>query len=55
MIGNVGGKILWSLQVKDQILMNGPHESIDEILAYWYPSHQSFLDIPKFEIAKMEL
>ena len=52
MIGNVGGVILWALPVKGQILVNGPLEPIDEILAYWYPSHQSFLDIPKFEITK---
>jgi hypothetical protein len=52
MIGNVGGRILWTLPVEGQILVNGPLEPIDEILAYWYPSHQSFLDIPKFEITK---
>ena len=52
MIENVGGKILWSLPVMGQILTNGPVEPIDELLAYWYPSHQSFLDIPKFEITK---
>lgn len=52
MIGNVGGKILWTLPVKGQILVNGPLEPLDEILAYWYPSHQSFLDIPKFEITR---
>lgn len=52
MITNVGGKILWSIPVKGQILVNGPHEPIDEILAYWYPSHQSFIDIPKFEVTK---
>lgn len=52
MIGNVGGKILWTLPVKGQILINGPLEPLDEILAYWYPSHQSFLDIPKFEITR---
>lgn len=52
MIGNVGGKILWTIPVMGQILVNGPIEPIDEIMAYWYPSHQSFLDIPKFEITK---
>lgn len=50
MISNVGGRILWSLPVMGQILTNGPIEPIDEILAYWYPSHQSFLNIPKFEV-----
>lgn len=50
MINNVGGKILWTLRVQGQILVNGPLEPLDEIMAYWYPSHQSFMDIPKFEI-----
>jgi hypothetical protein len=52
MIGNVGGKILWTLSVKGHILANGPEEPLDEILAYWYPSHQSFLDMRDFEIMK---
>jgi hypothetical protein len=52
MIGNVGGKILWTLPVKGHILTNGPEEPLDEILAYWYPSHQSFLDMREFEITK---
>lgn len=52
MIGNVGGKILWTLPVKGHILANGPEEPLDEILAYWYPSHQSFLDMREFEITK---
>lgn len=50
MIGNVGGRILWTLPVKGYILSNGPEEPLDEILAYWYPSHQSFLDMRGFEI-----
>ncbi len=52
MIGNVGGKILWALPVKGHILVNGPVEPLDEILAYWYPSHQSFLEMRSFEITK---
>ena len=52
MIGNVGGKILWTLHVKGHILANGPEEPLDEILAYWYPSHQSFLDMRELEITK---
>ena len=52
MIGNVGGKILWALPVLGQILVNGELEPVDEILAYWYPSHQSFLDTRNFDVVK---
>lgn len=52
MIGNVGGKILWALPVNGHILANGPAEPLDEVLAYWYPSHQSFLDMRGFDITK---
>jgi hypothetical protein len=52
MIGNVGGKIIWSLPVEGFILSNGPSEELDEILAYWYPSHECFLEMRNSEIAK---
>ena len=52
MIANVDGKILWSLPVEGQILVNGDLEPVDEILAYWYPSHQSFLNTRNYEITK---
>lgn len=52
MIGNVGGKILWSLPVEGFILSNGPSEELDEILAYWYPSHKCFLEMRNSESAK---
>ena len=52
MIGGVGGTILWTLPVKGYILSNGPQEPLDEILAYWYPSHRSFLEMRNFEIAE---
>lgn len=52
MIANVDGKILWSLPVKGQILVNGALEPVDEILAYWYPTHQSFLNTRNYEITK---
>ena len=45
MIDSVAGKIIWTLPVKGQILINGHLEELDEILAYWYPSHQAFLDL----------
>ena len=52
MIGNVGGKIIWSLPVEGYILSNGPSEELDEILAYWYPSHTCFLEMRDSEFAK---
>ncbi|MDJ0656544.1 MAG: hypothetical protein QNJ40_20455 [Xanthomonadales bacterium] len=45
MISHVGGRILWNIPVHGHILSNGPAQPLDEILAYWYPSHQSFLDM----------
>lgn len=45
MIDGVGGKIIWTLPIMGQILTNGHLEKLDEILAYWYPSHQAFLDM----------
>ena len=45
MIDGVKGKILWTLPVEGQILVNGHLEPLDEILAYWYPSSQAFLDM----------
>lgn len=39
----VGGKILWRGTVHGQTVGN---QSIHEILAVWYPSHQAFLDLP---------
>ena len=59
MIDSVDGKIIWTLPVKGQVLINGHLETLDEILAYWYPSHGAFLDMIKspkrienFEIRK---
>ena len=45
MLDAVDGKILWTLPVQGQPLVNGELEPLDEILAYWYPSHQAFLDM----------
>ena len=59
MIDSVGGKILWTLPVQGQIMVNGNIETLDEILAYWYPSNAAFLDmvsspdrLENFEIRK---
>jgi len=38
----VGGQILWRRPVLGQAV---GEQNIDEILAAWYPSHQSFLDL----------
>ena len=60
MIDRVSGKIIWTLPVKGQVLINGHLEALDEILAYWYPSNSSFLEmvnspnrIENFEIRKV--
>ncbi|MEK9597076.1 MAG: hypothetical protein VW057_14035 [Rhodospirillaceae bacterium] len=45
MIDRIGGKMIWALPLLDQILVNGHHPLLDDILAYWYPSHQAFLDM----------
>ena len=38
----VGGQILWRQPVHGQAV---GEQNIDEILAVWYPSHQSFIDL----------
>lgn len=53
MIDSVGGKILWRLPVLGQLLTNNANEPIDEIIAYWYPSHQSLLATRGTEITKL--
>ena len=45
MISFVGGEILWSLSVHGQIIHYGENRPVHEILAYWYPSHQAFLNM----------
>ena len=45
MIKFADAKILWSIPVKGQIMHNGNGQPLSEILAYWYPSHQVFLDM----------
>ena len=44
MIDAVGGKILWRMPVEGQLLNNGPNEPLDEIICYYYPTHQALLD-----------
>ena len=45
MISEVKGKVIWSLKVEAPYLINGNLELLDEILAYWYPSHKAFLSM----------
>ena len=45
MISEVKGKVIWSLKVEAPHLINGNLEPLDEILAYWYPSHKAFLSM----------
>ena len=52
MIAAVGGRILWTLPVNGHILANGPAQPLDEILAYWYPSHQAFLAMRDLDVTK---
>jgi hypothetical protein len=41
-LATVGARILWRLPVYGQAV--GEHK-VDEILAVWYPTHKSFLDL----------
>jgi len=47
MISEVNGKVIWTLKVEAPHLINGNLEPLDEILAYWYPSHSAFLKLPE--------
>ena len=40
------GKLLCVLPVRGKRLSNGVSEDLDEVIAFWYPTHQSFLDLP---------
>ena len=52
MLDNSEGKLLFILPVRGQRLSNGISEQLDEIIAFWYPSHQSFLDMTKLDLFK---
>ncbi len=43
-VGRVGGKVLWRTPVAGQPV-GCEHDGVDEILAVWYPSHASFLQL----------
>ena len=42
LLPQVGGKVLWRKPVLGQPV---GEQSIDEVLAAWYPTHQAFLDL----------
>ncbi len=44
MLDSVGAKVLWRTPVFGQPVGVQP---LDEILAVWYPSHQTFIDLPR--------
>ena len=46
------GKLLFVLPVRGQRLSNGISEQLDEIIGFWYPSHQSFLDMTSLDLFK---
>ena len=46
------GKLLFVLPVRGQRLSNGISEQLDEMIGFWYPSHQSFLDMTSLDLFK---
>ena len=45
LIEYANGQVIWTIPVRGQLLYNGNCQALSEILAFWYPSHQAFLDI----------
>ncbi len=43
LLPTIGARILWRSQVYGQPV---GAQDVDEVLAAWYPTHQSFLDLP---------
>ena len=41
------GKLLFVLPIRGKRLSNGVSEDLDEVIAFWYPTHQSFLNMTK--------
>ena len=44
------GKLLCVLPVRGKRLSNGVSEDLDEVIAFWYPTHQSFLNMTKIDL-----
>lgn len=45
----VGAKIIWQVPTLGQPV---GEQDIDEIIAFWYPSHRAFLDLTKTELSE---
>ncbi len=45
-VGQTGGSVLWRTAVTD-VVIGCDHDSYDEILAVWYPSHAAFVALPQ--------
>ena len=50
-VEKVGGSILWQRPVSASVV--GDLDGFNEVLGIWYPSHQSFVDLPKADGAKI--
>ena len=44
------GKLLCVLPVRGKRLSNGVSEDLDEVIAFWYPTHHSFLNMTKLDL-----
>ena len=44
------GKLFFVLPVHGKRLSNGVSEDLDEVIAFWYPTHQSFLNMTKIDL-----
>ena len=50
MLDASGGKLLFVLPIRGKRLSNGVSEDLDEVIAFWYPTHQSFLNMTKIDL-----
>ena len=44
------GKLLFVLPIRGKRLSNGVSEDLDEVIAFWYPTHQAFLNMTKIDL-----
>ena len=51
-VGAAGGAVLWRTPVIDAVI-GCAHDDYDEILAVWYPSHRTFLELPAADGAEL--
>lgn len=49
-VAATGGSVLWQAGSEGQVI-GCDHDDYDEVLAVWYPSHRSFLDLHKADRA----